>query len=116
MLIICFTLLIPSTYFNYIVVVFICNNRILYHNTFESCVAIRFNECVPSQCRRGNTISITSRVPVEGKSSVCVLFMKYRIIVLIIIIISMVQIILSYMANTSRTHACTHAHTRTRTG
>ena len=58
----------------------------------------------------------TCRVPVDGKSSVCVICMKYRIIVLIIIIISLGQIILSYMANTSRTHACmhtyTHAHTR----
>ena len=56
---------------------------------------------------------LTSRVPVEGKSSVCVIFMKYRIIFLIIIIISLGQILLSYLANTSRTHACTHAHTHT---
>ena len=38
----------------------------------------------------------------------------YRIIVLIIINIILGQIILSYMANTSRTHACTHAYTQTR--
>ena len=56
---------------------------------------------------------MTSRVPVEGKSSVCVICMKYRIIILIIIIISLGQIILSYMANTSLTHARTHACTRT---
>ena len=58
------------------------------------------------------TFKLTSRVPVDGKSSVCVICMKYRIIFLIIIFISLGQIILSYMANTSRTHARTHAHTR----
>ena len=52
----------------------------------------------------------TSRVPVEGKSSVCLIRMKYRIIFVIIIIISLGQILLSYIANTSRTHACTKAH------
>ena len=45
----------------------------------------------------------------------CVMCMKNRIIVLIIIIISLGQIILSYMANTSGTHAhihaCMHTHT-----
>ena len=64
-------------------------------------------------------IMCTSRVPVESKSPVCVICMKYRIILLIIIIISLGQIILSYMANTSRTHACiyarTHTHTRAHT-
>ena len=59
----------------------------------------------------------TSRVPVEGKSSVCLICMKYRIIILIIIIISVGQILLSYIANTSRMHARTqarsHAHTHT---
>ena len=39
----------------------------------------------------------TSRVPFEGKSSVYVICMKYRIIVLIIIIISLDQIVLSYI-------------------
>ncbi len=58
-----------------------------------------------------HTFIRTSRIPVEGKSSVCVICMKYRIIVLIIIIIRMGQIILSYMGNT---HAHTHAHTRAR--
>ena len=51
----------------------------------------------------------TSRVPVEGKSSVCTICMKYRIIIVIIIIISLGQIILSFMANYI-THACMHAH------
>ena len=59
-------------------------------------------------------IILTSRVPVEGKSSVSLICMKYRMIILIINIISLGQILLSYIANTSRTHACTrvrtHAH------
>ena len=57
-------------------------------------------------------ITVTRRVPVEGKSLVCLICMKYRIIILIIIIISLGQILLSYIANTSRTHACqrTRAH------
>ena len=55
----------------------------------------------------------TSRVPVDGKSSVCVICMKYRIIILIIIIISLGQIILSYIWQThhARTHARTHPPT-----
>ena len=57
----------------------------------------------------------TSRVPVEGKSSVCLICMKYTIIFLIIIIISLGQILLSYIANTSRTHARTHARAHART-
>ena len=64
-------------------------------------------------------VTYTSRVPVEGKSSVCLICMKYKLIILIIIIISLVQILLSYIANTSRMHACTHArmhaHTHART-
>ena len=42
----------------------------------------------------------------------CLICMKYRIIILIIIIISLSQILLSYIANTSRTCACapTRAH------
>ena len=58
----------------------------------------------------------TSRVPGDGKSSVCVICMKYRIIILIVIIISLGRIILlSYIANTSRTHARTPTNTRTHT-
>ena len=59
---------------------------------------------------------LTSRVPVEGKSSVCLICMKYRIIILIIIIISLGQILLSYIANIThaRTHRRTHAHTHRR--
>ena len=60
----------------------------------------------------------TSRVPFEGKSSTCLICMKYRIIILIIIIISLGQILLSYIANTSCTHARARTHTpsRCRTG
>ena len=56
-------------------------------------------------------IIITSRVPVEGKSSVCAFSMKYLKTILIIIIISLGQILLPYIANTSRTQACTRTHT-----
>ena len=53
---------------------------------------------------------------VEGNHQ-CVICMKlkYRIIILIVIIISPGQILLSYMANTSHTHTHTrvHAHSRT---
>ena len=49
-------------------------------------------------------IIITSRVPVGGKSSVCLICMKYRIIILIIIIKRLGEISLSYIAHTSRTH------------
>ena len=59
-------------------------------------------------------LSSTSRVPVEGKSSVCLICMKYRIIFLIIIIISLGQILLSYVANPSGTHARTYAGTHMR--
>ena len=47
---------------------------------------------------------------IEGKLSVCLICMNYRIF-LIIIIISLGQILLSYIANTSRTHARTRANT-----
>ena len=38
----------------------------------------------------------------------CLICMKYRIIILIIIIKRLGEILLSYMANTSHTHARTH--------
>ena len=56
----------------------------------------------------------TRRIPVEGKSSVCLICMKYRIIILITIIISLGEILLSYIANKSRTHPLMHARTRAR--
>ena len=46
----------------------------------------------------------------------CLISMKYRILILIITIISPGQIVLSYIANTSHTHAHTwYAHTHART-
>ena len=42
-------------------------------------------------------LRITSRVHIEGKSSVCVICMKYRITILIIIIINLGQKTLSYI-------------------
>ena len=57
---------------------------------------ILYNNCL---------LCYTSRVPVVGGSSVCMICMKYRRIILIIIIIIPGQILLSYIANTSRTHA-----------
>ena len=53
----------------------------------------------------------TSRVPIKGKLSVCVICMKYGIFILIIIIISPGQILLSYIPNTSHTRS--HVQTRT---
>ena len=44
-------------------------------------------------------------VPVGRKSSVCLICMKYRIIILSIIIKRLGEILLSYIANTSRTHS-----------
>ena len=41
--------------------------------------------------------------------------MKYRITILIIIVIGLGQILLSYIANTILTHAHTHTHTHART-
>ena len=67
-------------------------------------------------------IIYTSRVLVEGKSSVWLICMKYRIIILIIIIISVGQILLSDTAIPAiiiiiiilqTHHACTHTRMRT---
>ena len=64
-------------------------------------------------------IMTTSQVPVRSKSSVCVICMKYRIIIIIIIIISMGQLLLSYILQTHHTrmhtHACTHTRMHART-
>ena len=59
---------------------------------------------------KGN-YNLLAGIPVEGKSSMCLICMKYRIIILIIIIISLGQIFLSYIANTTRTHVRAHGHT-----
>ena len=63
---------------------------------------------------------LTRRLPVEGKSSVCLICRKYWIIISIIIIISLGHILLlSYITNSSRTYAhtrsCMREHTYTHT-
>ena len=63
-----------------------------------------------TRSKRRNIITL----PGERKSSVCLICMKYRILFLIIIIISLGQILLSYIANTSRMHARTHGRTYSR--
>ena len=45
----------------------------------------------------------------------CLICMKYRITILIIIIISLGKILLSYIENTLCTRACTHMYTHTYT-
>ena len=54
------------------------------------------------------SLLLLAGVPVGGKSSVCLICMKYRILILIIIIKRPGEILLSYIANTSRTHSRTH--------
>ena len=59
----------------------------------------------------------TRRVPVEGKSSVCLIFIKYMILILIIIIISLGQIYyyrILQQTHHARTHALARAHTHAR--
>ena len=64
-------------------------------------------------------IIATSRVPVEGKSSVCLICMKYRIIFLISLsawVKYYYRILQTHHARTHvHTHARTHAHTHART-
>ena len=56
------------------------------------------------------------RVPVErNHQCVGVICMTFRIIILLIIIINLGQILLSYFANTSRTHTSKHAYTHSHT-
>ena len=55
-----------------------------------------------------HVLLLLAGVPVGGKSSVCLICMKYRIIILIIIIKRPGEILLSYIANTSRTNSRTH--------
>ena len=77
-----------------------------------SCADKHYNESIHRKEQLVQVCIInTSRVPVEGKSSVCLICMKYRIF-LIIIIINLGQILLSYIANTSRTDARTRVKAR----
>ena len=61
-----------------------------------------------------DTLWLTSRLPVQGKSSVCMICMKYRKIILIIIITCLGMRNL-YLKKTSRSLERTHARTPTRT-
>ena len=82
---------------------------IIYFFRCNNCVfllTLNIKKCV--------CLLITSPVPVEGKSSVCVICMKYRIIFYYHQPVRLCQIVLSYIANTSRTHARTGARTHTR--
>ena len=47
---------------------------------------------------------LIAEYPLRGKSAVCVMCLKYRTIILIIIIISLGHILLPYISNTSHTH------------
>ena len=63
----------------------------------------------------GTIYVLLAGIPVEGKSSACLIRMKYRIIILIIIIISLDKILSSYCKHImhARMHGRTHAHSRT---
>ena len=84
------------------VIIFICVSRML---TWVAHVTLAFYHPL---------YIYTRRVPVEGKSSVCLICMNYRIIVLIIINISLCELLLSPIANTSRTHALARTRTHAR--
>ena len=58
------------------------------------------------------SLPLLAGIPVEGKSSECLICMKYRIIILIIIIISLGQIFYRILHTH---HACTCAYTHART-
>ena len=79
--------------------------------------------CMYLICREGNSGCVPyslllyhRRVPVEGKSSMCLICMKYNysIIILIIIIISLGKMLLSYIA-IHITHVRMHARAHTLT-
>ena len=50
--------------------------------------------------RRQTDLRRTSHITVERKLSVCVMCLKYKILILIMIIITLGQILLSYFSNT----------------
>ena len=78
-------------YYSVYITALMCNVIML------TCCSIQFKCLIMSNKQH------TSRVLIEGKSSVSLICMKYTIIFLIIVIISLGQIILSCIANTSRT-------------
>ena len=71
-----------------------------------------------SSCNPKFSLDVLAGIPVEGKSSVCLnCINNYRIIILITGVLSLsarVKYFLSYIANTSRTHARRHARAHTR--
>ena len=71
------------------------DNNMPHRNYSEICCEYNENDVYDIFVTSARTIIDTSRVPVEGKSSVCVICMKYRIINLIIMIINLGQILLS---------------------
>ena len=85
---------------------------------------VRYNYVFENYLHGGSRLSSLTQlvklagIPVEGKSSECLICMKYWIIILIITIISLGQTFYR-IANTSRMHtrsrAYTHARTRVRT-
>ena len=77
----------------------------------------RLGHCGRSDCYVVWEYNIRSRVPVEGKSSVCAIYMKYRTISLIIIIISLGKYYYRYCKHIThaRMHARKYARTRRRT-
>ena len=87
------------------------------------CVSLDIAFIIIFTCHTASSLSVIAadaafcinarRVPVEGKSSLCLICMKYRIIILVIIIFSLGQILLSYIGNTSRTHARARTNART---
>ena len=96
--------------------------RSVVGNMEVNTIAPKQPELIGNAARNGEThegnvdlwqaLDVLAGIPAEGKSSVCLICMKYRIIILIIIIISLDKILSSYIANTSRTHACTDVRTR----
>ena len=82
-------------------------------NSTRTLLAVRNPSFVIFTYVKMKQLLVLAGIPAEGKSSVCQICMKYRIIILIIIIISLGKIESSYIANSSRTHACTDVRTRT---
>ena len=84
------------------------SNGMFYPRTYHMIEYLWFEK----RCLTLTKLIPLAGIPAEGKSSVCLICMKYRITILIIIIISLDKILSSYIANTSRTHRLTHVHTR----
>ena len=89
---------------------FICH---LVNTSIHNSPRPRFRNLFPPNHLNNRLLFSTRRVPVEGKSSMCLICLKYRIIFLIIIIISLGKILFSYIAihiTHARMHTLEHAH------